>query len=362
MSDNPLMRQDAFRTGKNVGINWSGRGGGSNYGYYTSLNKETEDGVLPNNGFDRNSGRVNFNWIPSQKLTLDAGVGVTVSLADLPDNDNNIFGWLGNAQLGSPLTRTVNGTGQDGWFGTQRDVAAMKVIENQRQTHRTIGTLTANWVPKPNFTHRFTAGMDWVREEDRRFLPRNSRGSYNINSGQLQEARRGIERYTLDYLGNVQHNLSSAVVSNFSFGIQLVDTREELVFATGEGLTVNSNDVVTAASLRSGGQEWKLDRSIGFIGQVQVGLNDRLFGQVGLRFDNASSFGRQAASWVALPKVSVSWVTSEEPFWKFGFMNTLRLRAAWGSTGRIPAAGASLTTMRPHPTSRARALRREPFH
>jgi TonB-linked SusC/RagA family outer membrane protein len=348
VSDNPLLRENAFRTGQNVGINWSGRGGGANYGYYTSLNKETEDGVLPNNGFNRTSGRVNFNWIPSQNLTLDAGVGVTVSLTDLPDNDNNIFGWLGNSHLGSPLTRTVDGTGQDGWFGTQRDVAAMTAIENARQTHRTIGSVTANWTPLRNFTHRLTAGLDWVREEDRRFLPKNSRGSYPINNGQLQEARRGIERYTLDYLGNLENNLSSTVVSNFSFGMQLVDTREELVFATGEGLAVNSNDVVTAASLRSGGQEFKLDRTIGFIGQWQVGLNNRLFGQVGMRYDNASSFGREA-TWVALPKVSVSWVTSEEPFWKFGFVNTLRLRAAWGSTGRIPTAGASLTTLQPAP-------------
>jgi TonB-linked SusC/RagA family outer membrane protein len=349
VSDNPLLREHAFRTGQNVGVNWSGRGGGANYGYYTSLNREKEEGVLPNNGFDRNSGRVNFNWVPSQNLTLDAGVGVTVSLADLPDNDNNIFGWLGNSHLGSPLTRTVNGLGQNGWFGVQRDVAAMTAIQNVRQTHRTIGSITANWAPLPNFTHRFTAGMDWVREEDRRFLPKNNRGSYPINIGQLQEARRGIERYTLDYLGNLKTDLSPAVVSNFSFGFQLVDTREELLFATGEGLPVNSNDVVTAASLRSGGQEAKLDRSVGFIGQWQVGLNNRLFGQVGVRFDNASSFGRNASSWVLLPKVGVSWVASEEPFWKFGFVNTLRLRVAWGSTGRIPAAGASLTTLQPAP-------------
>jgi TonB-linked SusC/RagA family outer membrane protein len=348
VSDNPLLRQNAFRTGSNIGINWSGRGGGTNYGYYTSLNKETEDGVLPNNGFDRNSGRVNFNWIPTPKLTLDAGVGITVSMADLPDNDNNIFGWLGNAQLGSPLTRTVDSSGQNGWFGTQRDVAAMELIENQRQTHRTIGTITANWTPHPKFTHRFTAGMDWLREEDRRFLPKNTRGSYAINSGQIQEARRGIERYTLDYLGNWQRNLSPKVESNVSFGFQLVDTRDELVFATGEGLTVNSNDVVTAASLRSGGQEWFLNRSIGLIGQWQVGLNNRLYGQIGLRYDNASSFGKNA-EWVALPKVSVSWVPSEEPFWSFGFLNTLRVRAAWGTTGRIPQAGASLTTLAPAP-------------
>jgi TonB-linked SusC/RagA family outer membrane protein len=348
VSDNPLLRENAFRTGQNVGINWSGRGGGANYGYYTSLNREKEEGVLPNNAFDRNSGRVNFNWVPSQNLTLDAGVGVTVSNTDLPDNDNNIFGWLGNAQLGSPVTRTVNGAGQNGWFGTQRDVAAMKLIENTRQTHRTIGTLTANWAARPNFTHRFTAGLDWVREEDRRFLPKNTRGSYAINSGQIQEARRGIERYTLDYLGNLQNNLSPAVVSNFSFGFQLVDTREELVFATGEGLTVNSNNVVTAASLRSGGQDWILNRSVGFIGQWQVGLNNRLYGQVGLRFDNASSFGRNA-TWVLLPKLGISWVPSEEPFWKVGFINTLRVRAAWGTTGRIPQAGASLFTLQSAP-------------
>src|SRR2546425_326192 len=263
-------------------------------------------------------------------------------------NANNIFGWLGNSHLGSPLTRTVDSTGQNGWFGNQRDVAAMKAIDNSRQSHRSIASLTANWAPRPNFTHRLTAGLDWVREEDRRFLPKNSRNSYPINTGQINEDRRGVERHTVDYLGNFQHGLTPTLVSNLSFGFQLVETREEQVFATGEGLTVNSNDVVSAASLRSGGQDWTMQRSIGFIGQWQVGLNDRLFGQVGLRYDNSSSFGAQA-KWVFLPKVGVSWVASQEPFWKVGPVNTLRLRAAWGSTGRIPTPGASLTTLQSVP-------------
>jgi TonB-linked SusC/RagA family outer membrane protein len=348
VQDNPLLRQNAFRTGQMTGVNWSGRGGGQNYGYYTSLNRESEDGVLPNNAFSRSSGRVNFNWVPSPTLTLDAGIGVTVAVADLPDNDNNIFGWLGNSHLGSPLTRTVDSTGQNGWFGNQRDVAAMKAIDNSRQSHRSIASLTANWAPRPNFTHRLTAGLDWVREEDRRFLPKNVRNSYPINTGSISEDRRGVERHTVDYLGNFQHSLSAALVSNLSFGFQLVETREEQVFATGEGLTVNSNDVVSAASLRSGGQDWTMQRSVGFIGQWQVGLNDRLFGQVGLRYDNSSSFGAQA-KWVFLPKVGVSWVASQEPFWKVGPVNTLRLRAAWGSTGRIPTPGASLTTLQSVP-------------
>ncbi len=349
VSDNPLLREHAFQTGQMKGVNWSGRGGGQNYGYYTSLNRETEEGVLPNNGFDRSSGRVNFNWIPSPNLTLDAGIGITVALTDLPDNDNNIFGWLGNSHLGNPLTRTVDGTGNNGWFGNQRDVAAMKAIANSRQSHRSIASFTANFAPRANFTHRLTVGLDWVREEDRRFLPKNTRGSYAINTGQIQEDRRGVERQTVDYLGNFQHDLSSKIVSNLSFGFQLVDTREEQVFATGEGLAVNSNDVVSGASLKSGGQDWTRQKSVGFLSQWQVSLNNRLTGQVGLRYDNASSFGKNA-QWVVLPKVGVSWVASEEPFWKVGPVNTLRLRAAWGSTGRIPAAGASLTTLQSLPS------------
>ena len=128
----------------------------------------------------------------------------------------------------------------------------------------------------------------------------------------------------------------------------MIDTREDLVFATGEGLTVNSNNVVTGASLRSGGQDWTLQRTVGFIGQWQVGLNNRLYGQLGVRFDNASSFGKEA-KWVTLPKVGASWVASEEPFWRLDFVNTLRLRAAWGTTGRIPGPGASLTTLQATP-------------
>ncbi len=348
VSDNPLLRENAFRTGRLISVGWNGRGGGVNHGYFTSLNHEDQTGVFPNNAFQRSSGRVNFNWFPVPNLTLDAGVGVTRTRTDLPDNDNNIYGWLGNSHLGSPLTRTADGTAQNGWFGTQRDVAAMTAIETQRQTHRTVTTITANWTPTSWLSHRFTAGADWLRDEDRRFFPKNSRGSYANNVGTINETRRGIERYTLDYLGNIRNDLSSSLVSNLSFGTQLIETRNENVFASGEGLTVNSNNVVSAASLRSGGQGWSLQRNVGFIGQWQLGLNDRLYGQFGMRFDNASSFGSES-KWVFLPKVGGSWVASEESFWPLAFVNSFRLRAAWGQTGRIPDPGSSLTTLQPAP-------------
>jgi len=353
VSDNPLRRESAFRKGRLLAGGWNGRGGGANYGYYSSVNYETQDGIFANNEFQRYTGRVNFNWFPVPNLTLDAGAGLTRTRTDLPQNDNNIYGWLGNALLGSPLTRTdslVNGIpiGQNGWFGTQRDVAAMTAIENSRQTHRTVTTITANWTPMTWFTHRFTAGADWLRDEDHSFFPKNARGSYANNVGTIGELRRGVERYTLDYLGNIRNDLSSSLVSNLSFGAQLIQTRNENVSATGEGLTVNSNNVVSAASIRSGAQNWSLQRTIGILGQWQVALNDRLYAQFGGRYDNASSFGT-ASKWVFLPKIGGSWVVSEEAFWPLSFMNSMRLRAAWGQTGRIPDPGSALTTLQSAP-------------
>jgi TonB-linked SusC/RagA family outer membrane protein len=350
VSDNPLLRENAFRTGKLLGAGWNGRGGGQNYGYYTSVNYETQDGIFPNNEFRRSSGRVNFNWIPVSSLTLDAGFGLTRTRANLPQNDNNVYGWLGNSHLGSPLTRTDDGSGLNGWFGTQRDVAAMTAIENWRQTHRTVTTLTANWAPMSWFTHRFTVGADWLRDEDHSFFPKNARGSYQgaANTGQVGELRRGIERYTLDYLGNIRTDLSAGLVSNLSVGTQLIQTRTEYVSATGEGLVVNSNNVVTAASTRSGSQFWQFQRTVGLISQWQLGLNDRLYTQFGARLDNASSFGK-AAKWIFLPKIGGSWVVSEESFWPLGFVNSFRLRAAWGQTGRIPDPGSALETLQSAP-------------
>ena len=78
--------------------------------------------------------------------------------------------------------------------------------------------------------------------------------------------------------------------------------------------------------------------------EQQFAWHDRLFVTAGLRVDNNSAFGDDF-KWVTYPKVSASWVVSEEPFWQLGDkINTLRLRAAYGESGRQPAAFSALRT------------------
>lgn len=351
VSDNPLVRENAFRTGTTKAVSWSGRGGGENYGYFAAINYDTEEGTTRNNGFDRQGGRVNFNWIPRNNLVLDVGFGLNRSLTILPDNDNNVYGYLGGGLLGTPLTRTDNNTGNNGWFGFERFVNDIAAIQNEVLTHRTIATATATWTPKPWFRNKFTAGADILRDESRRFFPKNARGSYQgtANTGSLGETRLGAERLTLDYQGNIESNhMNDRLVSNLSFGAQLIDSRFESVGATGLGFTVNSANVISAASSTSGNQGVTRQRGLGLLAQWQVGWDARRYIQVGGRIDANSSFGR-ATDWFFLPKLGASWVISEESFWNIGAVSSLRLRAAWGQSGRSPTPGAALTTLAPAP-------------
>jgi TonB-dependent starch-binding outer membrane protein SusC len=352
VSDNPLVRTGAFRTGNFRSINWTGRGGGANYGYFVSLGSDDEDGTLPNNHYGRNTGRFNFNFTPRANLHVEGGYGFMRVNTTLPDNDNNGFGYMG-ALLGNP---TTVGTAQDGWFAAFRNADAIALLENRNVTMRNQPNMTLRYTPIPWFSNRLTVGADISRSEATGFVPRTEQAIFSVRlaQGDITETNTNFDTYTVDYLGNIQHRfgLESQFSSDLSFGMQLNSRRDEFVQANGNGLVTNAARAVSAAAERTGTHQRFETRQVGWLGQWQGGLHDRLFLQLGARYDQNSTFGREAEG-IFLPKVGVSYVISDEDFWhqNVPFMNTFRVRAAYGSTGRSPTAGASLETYQAAPAA-----------
>jgi len=84
--------------------------------------------------------------------------------------------------------------------------------------------------------------------------------------------------------------------------------------------------------------------TVGLFVEEQLDWKGRLFLTGGLRADDNSSFGAEF-NFVTYPKVSAAWVISEEPFWRpLRFIQTLRLRAAYGTSGQQPDAFSALRT------------------
>lgn len=350
VSDNPLMRTGAFRTGEMRQIDWSGRGGGESYNYYVSLGSMKEEGTLPNNEYERLGGQMTFDFLPRRDLRVEGGLGLTKVQTNLPINDNNIYGFLGGGLLGSPNTR---GLANDGWYAGNRSVNAISSIENLNSTVRTRPRVSAVYTPTSWFNTRLILGADMTRTEARSLFPRNDStwyGSVSLNSGQVSEGRRHYDVMTVDWLSNLTAHINEAVRSDISIGMQYITERNDLASATGTGLATNRARSVNAAAQNTGTQSFSEEKSIGVFGQAQFGIWDRLYLQAAARLDRHSSFGTEADLFLS-PKFGVSYVASDEPAIRNALpdlLSTMRLRASWGTTGRSPASGA-LTTFNPSP-------------
>lgn len=348
--DNPLAESGAFSNGALHSLDWTGHGGGENYGYFAAAHASREAGTLPNNHVEEKDARFNFHFQPDPKVVIDAGYGLIWNTTRLPDQGNNPYGW-GSALIASPLT--VGGP-NNGWDGPYRDAAAIAAINNTIDITRNTPTIDLSYSPLTWFTNRLTLGADITQTDALRLVPKNDLGSYFglDNTGNVKQTRYNYSIYTLNYLGDVKTSLFHVpdVGSDLSFGMQVISENDETVFADGIGLASNTAYAISSAATRQGGQFITPSRSVGWFGQWQLAYANRLFLQLGARIDKNSGFGENVHTFF-LPKVGVSYVVSDESFWKrsLPWISTLRLRTAYGTTGRAPLAGAAAQTYQPCP-------------
>ena len=196
-------------------------------------------------------------------------------------------------------------------------------------------------------TQRLTFGVDRTREENSLYQPLIDSLQIFFGSdalGYIGITNRAVDNTTVDYAATASFDLSSTLRASSSAGLQFYHTVTDTAFADGQFFPapgLSAIDATTGPRTNAGGlQETK---SIGAYGQEQIAWRDRLFLTAGLRSDDQSTFGANFNR-VYYPKASVSWVTSDEPFWKLAFVNQLRLRAAYGESGRAPPYNAAVRT------------------
>jgi len=350
ITDNPLARTDPFGTGRYRNLMYALTGGGERFSTYFSVGADDENGTLPNNEYGHISSRASFSFFPHEKLSMEFGFGIVQVTTQLPRNDNDIYGFLGGAFLGDP--RTLGGP-KDGWYGNNRPASVIALYENVDETTRFNPRLSMSYSPWTWFTNRFMVGGDMTRTEGYQFWAKNDIGFWDssvLNTGQIGEARRAEDRFTIEYLGNVTRQVNDDLRLDLSFGSQAQTRRSDLTSVTGNGLVTNeTRSVNAAATLGGGGQSSSQDRSIGVFSQATFSWREKLYLQLGGRRDQASAFGAESKPYYQ-PKVGLSYMISEESYFQNltdflpeNAITQLRLRGAWGVTGRQPNSGARST-------------------
>lgn len=352
VSDNPLVRGDVFHNGNLGALDYNGSGGGDSFGYFLSASANNETGTSPNNYYLRRTGRTSMNWIASPKLSVDATVGLSRNDYKIPEGDDANYGYLTNEYVfANPLTVTIGPDGQRSG-GLPTPVEGLEAITDELTTLRFTPSLQLHYTPFQWLTNRLTVGGDISATHGFTLFPKNTQHWYSGDqaNGYVEDVQNPIHIYTVDYLGDIRTTFgrNGRISSDLSFGSQYINTVNNYLAGIGLGLASNSSYLVSSAATNEAHQNYSQAKSLGLLAQEQIGFGQTLFLQAGARVDRNSAFGKAFGA-LFLPKVSASYVVSQEPFWeRFApLVSTLRLRAAYGTTGRSPDPGASLRTFAP---------------
>lgn len=336
-----------FKTGQARQYNLSLSGGAGVTNYFLSTNYQNDLGVEPNNSVRQFSGHANLNVTPNPKFDIGTSLNFVQANVHL-GADVGVSSLLGG-ELAHPLLFSVPGAA--GFYPNVPPQVPQTLFDNSDGVNRFTGSVTLHHQPVGWFSQRLIAGLDYTGEDGRtleKFAP-PALAPFTLGNatGRIGQTLTKTTLASLDYSGTAKVNLTSALTSSTSIGGQFYRTDITQSFLGGIGFPgPGINTVSGAATAVAATQGDTINTTIGGYGQEEFGFNNRLFLTAGLRVDNNSAFGQQFKL-ITYPKVSASWVVSEEPFWHVGFINTLKLRAAFGESGRAPAAFTALRTYSP---------------
>ncbi|NOY47139.1 MAG: SusC/RagA family TonB-linked outer membrane protein, partial [Chlorobi bacterium] len=335
-------RTSPFRTGQSIGAGLSVSGGNENLTYYLSGSFTDSEGVLPVSNIRRTNFRGNFGTQITDKLKVNLTTGFANSNLELPLNDNFALGLMGQGLNGSA---TINAN--DGWG--EFTPAELFTIDTRQFINRFTTGLEAIWEPTEKINVRIAGGLDFTSRWDTQFFPTGEAPAFlNFDEGARFSNRFNSFVYTFDGVGSYKTNFSENITSRTSVGVQYLKTLSEGTLTTGLQLVAGSNSIAGAAITTSNEQTAE-QITVGAFIEEQVGFNDKLFITGAIRTDRGSSFGSSFKS-VYYPKLSASWLVSNEEFFNKSdknWINSLRLRGAWGASGVQPGTNDALRFFNP---------------
>jgi TonB-linked SusC/RagA family outer membrane protein len=352
------------QTGVTGEHNLSLQGGGEKARYYTSIGYYNAKGVTKGTGFDRINGRLNLDYIVSDRIRFKADLSYTntvtqrnyvnsfsesrdydrlraVAYSKMPNMSIYEYDDLGDL---TPNYFSPAQNIQGSYSRTYNPVALAEHASNEQTGHRIIPhfNLKVDLIPN-RLISTFDLQFDFNSTKAKTFLPQNATGRpftetvVNRASDADIDATSVTSKTNFIYTPDIgtKHNIQTIL------SLQSNDYRYE----SHEALTSNTASVfLTDPSVPSRTQNSGLElknrnsqsRSVAALINTQYSLLDRYIINVGLRGDGNSKFGPNNR-YALFPSISTRWRISGEPFMeKLDFVDDFSFRASLGQSGKAP--------------------------
>jgi TonB-linked SusC/RagA family outer membrane protein len=310
----------------NLGV----RGGGPELNYFVSGRFAREEGTVSPQFSEDYAIRGNFGFAPSRTFTITF---------------NNMYArrrirWIPDGNNAEGFTLNV-WRGENDYTPGHQDSVALEMKLWQTSNHFTSG-LGFTWDPIPGMTHRLNLGLDYAESD---YTEQRDFGFWRVALGSREDDQYQARTLTLDYAGSWQTRISNSFQNRFSFGAQLYEESLYGLSGYGDDFAGPGDKLVDNAAITSAEENRFRQTNGGFFFQEELGFQDRLFLTAGIRFDGFSTFGEDYGM-AAYPKLSAAYTLSDAG-WFPGWWEGLKLRAAWGESGRAPGVFDAVRTWEP---------------
>jgi TonB-linked SusC/RagA family outer membrane protein len=309
------------------------RGGAQNVRYFLSANVGEEEGALQVGGLKDGGFRANFGFNPIPSLDFTVNTSYTRRIQDWVPDGNLANGFLLN--VGRGPNNNFKGPGCSGIVHACLANGEIFDLTTQSKTDHFITGFTLKHTPSASLTNRLTVGYDFNNANNESIIAfghlRNPAGQISVD-----DWRRTF--LSVDYASTWSHEFSAGLASALSWGGQIFADNLRDVGMTGNDFAGGDRPTLITAARRSVTDDTRQrEVNAGFFAQEQLTWNDRLVVTAGLRVDGNSAFGEDFGL-QAYPKVGVAYTLSDHAFWPTQWVDMLKLRGAFGESGKAPGA------------------------
>jgi TonB-linked SusC/RagA family outer membrane protein len=299
------------------------------------------DWQLRPNQFDKQAG--------SSRITANFGTSGDLSLSTSLTHQMQY-----NMSDGVVIGRAIQGSGtvgiNDGWYDSPQSDSRPADLFAPRGTNaitRGFVSLAGNWRPFTWLTGRGTFGADYADRTDEFYLRTGDDPLAQPTADGQRNRNEGTTKiYTSDVGGTVTLPVTGFLTSRTTVGAQYVHQYNKDLLAQGTGLSTGAT-TFNGARTRNMTESFDELATFGWYLEETGIINERLYLTAAIRRDRGSAFGKNAPAPI-YPKLSASWLLSQEPFFpKWEKLSNLRLRTAYGHAGVQPTTTGAIRTYTP---------------
>lgn len=312
--------------------------------YILSMGYLNQDGIVPNNRYERYNLRFNMVNHLTDRLSLSTRLSAQQELNDEPAppatlDFNNMLSAISQVVRVPSIFPNKLSNGYYG--GGQANKGTPYTYLNNESFYHTKWTnlllnMRLNWEIVDGLTASVIGGYTHKSDEGRRFLSNQViNANVTLGPGSLSQSNESVEYKTiqelLEYKKNFnKHHFDVLLGHTYEYNGDRITQAFRSGFITNTLTELNAGDASTQTN--SGNKtEWALDS---YFGRLQYNFDSRILAEVTVRRDGSSRFPPERR-YATFPGFAVGWRISQEPFFKnnIQWMDELKLRASYGTLG-----------------------------